>query len=162
MCVCSVVRVLNRLIVRLYLLLNTPCSNEKQPLWLKILTLADFQGNSLCTCDRNFHRSFTTLLHYLVKYEMQNIYTVYHKKEPHIFVRRKQTNAYKLVQLSSSTEFCWCCWLAVLKYVACLIFLANNDVKNCVIIYRLPRKGDGRYAQARDTRLHPAVTLAFK
>jgi len=78
------------------------------------------------------------------------------KKEPHILVRRKQTSAYKLVQLSSFTGFCWCCWLAVLKYVVRLIFFANNDVKNCVIIYRLPRKGDGRSAQARDTRLHPA------
>jgi len=38
--------------------------------------------------------------------------------------------------------------LAVLKYVACLIFFANNDC--------LPRKGDGRSAQAQDTRLHPA------
>jgi len=57
------------------------------------------------------------------------------KKEPHIFVRRKQTSAYKLVQLSSFTGFCWYCSLAVLKYVACLIFFANNDVKNCVIIY---------------------------
>jgi len=84
------------------------------------------------------------------------------KKEPHIFVRRKQTSAYKLVQLSSFTGFCWCCWLVVLKYVACLIFFANNDVKNCVIIYCLPRKGDGRSAHAWDTRLHPAITLAFK
>jgi len=84
------------------------------------------------------------------------------KKEPHIFVRRKQTSAYKLVQLSSFTGFCCCCWLAVLKYVVCLIFFANDDVKNCIIIYCLPRKGDGRSAQAWDTRLHPAVTLAFK
>jgi len=44
-------------------------------------------------------------------------------------VRRKQTSAYKLVQLSSFTGFCWCCWLAILKYVTCLIFFANDDVR---------------------------------
>ena len=59
------------------------------------------------------------------------------KMEPHIFVRRKQTSVNKLVQLGSFTGFCWCCWLAILKCAACLIFFANDDVKNCVIIYCL-------------------------
>ena len=31
------------------------------------------------------------------------------KGTAYIFVRRKQTSAYKLVQLSSFTGFCWCC-----------------------------------------------------
>jgi len=30
------------------------------------------QADSPCTCDRNFHLTFTTLLHYLVKFEIQN------------------------------------------------------------------------------------------
>ena len=38
------------------------------------------------------------------------------------------------MQLSSFTGFCWCCWLAILKYVACLKFLANDYVKILVIL----------------------------
>jgi len=52
--------------------------------------------------------------------------------------------------------------LAILKYVACLTFFANDDVNNCVIICCLQNGFFGRSAQARDTRLHPAVTLASK
>ena len=37
------------------------------------------------------------------------IYTVYHKKGTAYFIPGKQTSAYKLVQLSSFTGFCWCC-----------------------------------------------------
>ena len=65
--------------------------------------------------------------------EQLTMYTMYHKKGT-AYVCRKQTSACKLVQLSSFTGFCWCCWLAILKYVACLIFFPSDDVKNCVII----------------------------
>jgi len=53
------------------------------------------------------------------------IYTVYHKKGTAYFIPGKQTSAYKLVQLSSFTGFCWCCRLAILKYVACLTFFCK-------------------------------------
>jgi len=35
----------------------------------KILTLTDSQGNSVCTCYGDFHLTWTTLLHYLVKFQ---------------------------------------------------------------------------------------------
>jgi len=37
--------------------------------FVKLSSLADSQGNSLCNCDYDIHLTRTTLLHYLVKLE---------------------------------------------------------------------------------------------
>jgi len=40
--------------------------------FFKIISQPDSQASSPCICHRNFHLPFTTLLHYLVKLEIQN------------------------------------------------------------------------------------------
>ena len=74
-----------------------------------IFEIATTSVLSLADTTVNLQQTYIYIFHH-------TLYTVYHKKEPHILVRRKQTSAYKLVQLSSFTGFCWCCWLAILKW----------------------------------------------
>ena len=38
----------------------------------KILSRTDSKENSLCTRDRKFHLTFTTFLHYIVKFEINS------------------------------------------------------------------------------------------